>query len=70
MVEAHTVLEIADGVLHLGVAAVIGFQFQGVALSIGDEGVIAVGGKEGELGAGVGLTLLTIRRAGVASASC
>ena len=42
MVEAHAVLEVADGVLDLGVAAAVGLQVQGVAVSIGDEGVIAV----------------------------
>ena len=44
MVEAHadTILQVADGVLDLGVAAMVGLQFQGVALPVGDEGVIAV----------------------------
>ena len=46
MVEPHAVLEIADGVLHLGVAAMVGLQVQGVAVSISDEGVIAVVGKQ------------------------
>ena len=55
MVEPNAVLEIADGILDLGVAAMVGLRFQGVALSIGDEGVIAVGGEQGELGAGRGL---------------
>ena len=54
MVEAHAVLQVADGVLHLGVAAVVGFQFQGVAFSIGDEAVVSVGVEEGHLGAGRG----------------
>ena len=55
VVEPYAVLEVADGVLDLGVAAMVGLQFQDVALSIGDEGVIAVGGEEGQLGAGYGL---------------
>ena len=55
MVEAHTVLEVADGILDLGVAAMVGLQFQGVSLPAGDEAVIAVGGEEGQLGTGRGL---------------
>ena len=47
MVEAHAVLQVADGVLHLSVAAMIGSQFQGAARSIGDEAVVAVGMEEG-----------------------
>ena len=49
------VLEVADGVLDLGVAAMVGLQFQGVPVSVGDEAVIAVAGKEGQLGAVRGL---------------
>ena len=51
MVEPHAVLEVADGVLDLGVATMVSFQFQGVARTVGDEGVIAVFGKQGQLGA-------------------
>ena len=54
MVEPHAVLEVADGVLDLGVAAMVGFQRQGVSRPVGDEGVIAVIGKEGQLRAGSG----------------
>ena len=54
MVEPHAVLEIADGVLDLGVAAMGGLQFQGVAVSVGDETVVAAGGKHRELGTGHG----------------
>ncbi len=43
MAEFRAVLETAYGVLHLGVAAMVGLQFQGVAFSIGDEPVVAVG---------------------------
>ena len=45
MIEPHAVLEVPDGVLDLGVAAVVGLQFQGIPLPAGDEGVIAVGGE-------------------------
>ncbi len=51
MVESHTVLEIADGVLHLCVATMVRLQFQGVSLPVGDEGVVAVVGDKGQLGA-------------------
>ena len=40
------------GVLDLGVAAMIGLQFQRLPIAVGDEGVIAVSGEEGELGTG------------------
>ena len=52
MVQPHSVLEIADGVLHLGVVAMVGLQFQSVIpVSVSDAAVIAVGGEEGRLGA-------------------
>ena len=38
MVESHAVLQVADGVLDLGVAAMVGLKVQGVALTVGDEG--------------------------------
>ena len=44
----------ADGVLDLGVATMVGLEVQRVTVSIGDEGVIAVVGKQGKLGAGRG----------------
>ena len=47
MVETHTVLEVADGVLYLGVATMVGLQFQGLAVPVGDE--------QGQLRAGRGL---------------
>ena len=40
--------------LHLGVAAMVGFQFQCAPLPVGDEAVIAVAGEEGQLGTGRG----------------
>ena len=48
-------MRVADGVLDLGVAAMIGLEIQGVPLPVGDEAVIAVAGEEGQLGAGRGL---------------
>ena len=36
------VLEVAYGVLDLGVAAMIGLQFQRLPIAVGDEAVIAV----------------------------
>ena len=55
MVESHAVLEVADGVLDLGVAAMVGLQCQGFPLPVGDAAVVAVGGKAGQLGTGRGL---------------
>ena len=52
MVEADAVLEVSDGVLDLGVAAVVGLQFQGFPVPVGDAAVIAVAGEEGQLGTG------------------
>ena len=40
VVEPHPVLQVADGVLDLGVAAMVGLQIQGVAIPVGDESVI------------------------------
>ena len=51
MVEPHAVLQVADGVLDLGVVAMVGLQIQGVTLAVGDAAVIAVGGEPGPLGA-------------------
>ena len=47
MVESDAVLEVSDGVLDLGVAAMVGLQFQGCPVPVGDEAVIAVAGEEG-----------------------
>ena len=52
MVQPHAVLEVAYGVLNIGVAAMVGLQFQGFPVPVGDEAMIAVGGEEGELGTG------------------
>ena len=55
VVQPDAVLEVAYRVLNLGVAAMIGLQFQGLSVPVGDEAVIAVGGEEGQLGTGRGL---------------
>ena len=55
VVKPDTVLEVANGVLDLGVAAMVGLQFQGFPAAVGDEAVIAVGGEKGQLGTGRGL---------------
>ena len=47
MVQPHAVLEVANGILDLGVAAMVGLQCQGFPLPVGDAAVIAVGGEEG-----------------------
>ena len=56
MVEPHAVLEVSDGILNLGMATMIGLQFQGVPVPVGDEAVIAVVDQEGQLGVGRGLS--------------
>ena len=55
MVQPDAVLEVPYRILDLGVAAMISLQFEGLPVPVGDEAVIAVGGKEGELGTGRGL---------------
>ena len=55
MVQPHTVLEVSDGILDLGVAAMVGLQFEHLPVPVGDEAVIAVAGEEGQLGTGRGL---------------
>jgi hypothetical protein len=60
--KADAVLEVADGVLDLGVAAVFGLQLQGAAVAVGDERVVVVVAEQGKLGAGVGRTRRTIKR--------
>ena len=67
MVQSDAVLEVSDGVLDLGVEAMVGLQFQGCPVPIGDEAVIAVGGEEGQLGTGRGFTRRTMSRTGAAS---
>ena len=48
------VLQVANGILDLGVAAVVSLQFEHLPVPVGDEAVIAVGGEEGHLGTGRG----------------
>ena len=55
MVQPHAVLEVSDGILDLGVAAMISLQFQGFPVPVGDEGVIAVVDQQGQLRARGGL---------------
>ena len=52
MVQPDAVLEVSNGVLDLGVAAMISLQFEQLPVPVGDEAVIAVGGEEGQLGTG------------------
>ena len=54
MVQSDAVLEVANGILDLGVAAMVGLQFQGCSVPVGDEAVIAVVDEEGQLGTGRG----------------
>jgi len=51
VVEGHPVLEVADRVLDLGVAAMIGLEHEGLTIAVGDEGVIVVQREQGELAA-------------------
>ena len=55
MVQPDAVLEVSDGILYLGVAAMVGLQFEHLPVPVGDEAVIAVAGEEGQLGTGRGL---------------
>ena len=55
MVQPDAVLEVANGILDLGVAAVVSLQFQGLSVPVGAEAVIAVGGEESQLGTRRGL---------------
>ena len=55
MVEPDAVLEVSDGILDLGVAAMVGLQSEGIPVPVGDKAVIAVVDEEGQLGTGRGL---------------
>ena len=50
VVEAHPVFEVPDGVLDLGMAAVVGLELQGLAGAVGDEGVVVVQGEQARAG--------------------
>ena len=65
--ETHTVLEVSDGILDLGVAAMVGLQFEHLPVPVGDEAVIAVA-KRASWEPGVGFTRRTMSRTGAASA--
>ena len=67
MVEPHAVLEVPDSILHLGVAAMVGFQC--APLPVGDEGVIAVAGEEGQRNRGWVSPAGRLSRTGAASGS-
>ena len=75
MIEPDAVLEVSDGVLDLGAAAVVGLQFQGFPLPVGDAAVVAVAGHEDQLGTERGLhppadgDAGTMSRTGAASGS-
>jgi hypothetical protein len=46
VLESRAFLEIADGQFHDGVTTVVGIEEDGLTVAVGDEGVVAVGGKE------------------------
>src|ERR1035437_340351 len=46
VVQADAVLEVANGVLNLGVTAVVGLDFEHGFIAVGDEGVVAEGHSE------------------------
>ena len=54
MVQPDAGLEVANGILDLGVAAMVGLQFQGCPVPVGDKAVIAEVDEEGQLGTGRG----------------
>ncbi len=43
MVQPHAALQVPDGVLDRGVATAVGFELQGRAPTVGDEGVYGIG---------------------------
>ena len=52
MVQPHAVLEVAYGILDLGVTAMVSLQFEQLPVPVGDEAVIAVFGEESQLRTG------------------
>ncbi len=62
MVEAHAIFEVLDGVLDLGVTAVVGLEVEGVAGPVGDEGVVVELANKASWVPGVGRTRRTISR--------
>ena len=70
VVQPDAVLEVSDGVLDLGVAAMVSLQLERLLIPVGDEAVVAVAGEQGQLGTGRGLhTPGTMSRTGAAPAS-
>ena len=70
MLSPDAVLEVAYGILDLGVAAMVSLQFEQLPVPVGDEAVIAVFGEEGPVGnRAIGFTRRTMSRTGAASAS-
>ena len=69
MVEPDAVLEVANGILDLGVAPMVGLQCQGCPVPVRDKAVMAVSGEEGQLGTGRGLHPPDMSRTGAASGS-
>jgi hypothetical protein len=51
VVEPDPVLEVADGVLDLGVAPVVGLEGEGLAVTVGNEGVLVIEDQQRELAA-------------------
>ena len=47
MVQPHAVLEVSNGLLDFGMAAVTGLQFEHLPVPVGEEAVISVGEKGG-----------------------
>ena len=50
MVQPNAVLEVAYGILDLGVAAMVSLQFEQLPVPVGDEAMIAVFGRRGPVG--------------------
>ena len=60
MVDPYAVLQVADDILHIGVAVMTGLETEGAAVPAGDEIVIAVIGKQSPVGSRSGLDLQTM----------
>ena len=62
MIESHAVLEVSDGILDLGVAAMAGLQLQGIPVPVGDEAVIGERRNAGNLPELVGIPARAMQR--------
>ena len=69
MVEPDAVLEVANGILDLGVGGDCRPRVPGCPVPVGDAAVIAVAGEEGQLGTGRGFTCRTMSPTGAAAGS-